>query len=290
MRLTCKLFDLNQTLCCGQVFRWKLEEDQWWYGVIRDYVLKIRQIQNDLEFDIFPQIENPGEFISRYFRLDDNLELIYGQISKDDYLKDAIHNAHGLRLIRQDPWECMISFMISQNNQIPKIKHSIETLAHKYGNLLHCDGREFYTFPTPAQLSDAKITDLKDPFNKGGCALGYRGKYVLSAALMSHKNSLNFSLEEIKKMPYEEASALLQDSFCGIGPKVADCILLFSMEKLEAVPLDTWIRKIILNCYFDNKEIPDRKIREFLSEYFGKYAGYAQQYLYCNRVKLCQQI
>ncbi|GAG17116.1 unnamed protein product, partial [marine sediment metagenome] len=150
------------------------------------------------------------------------------------------------------------------------------------------DGSKFYTFPTPQQLSAAKISDLQKGFDKGGCALGYRAKYILSSTLLIANNSLSFSLDELKIAPYESTNKILQDSFCGIGPKVADCILLFSMDKLEAFPLDTWIRKIILNLYF-KKKVNDKKIREFCSEYFGEFAGYAQEYLYSNREKLWQQ-
>ncbi|NVM52926.1 MAG: hypothetical protein HWN66_04425 [Candidatus Helarchaeota archaeon] len=288
MKLRAHLFDLNQSLCCGQVFRWEPGNDQWWFGVIYDHVVKIRQDDGELEFFVSPEIEDPKEIISLYFRLDDDLESIYKRITKDSYIEEAIENARGLRLIRQDPWECMISFIISQNTQIPKIKRSIETIAQRYGTKLNWDGKDFYTFPTPEQLSSAKIYELKEGFDKGGCALGYRAKYVLSSALLLKNNSLGLSLEEFREMPYDHAHKILQESFCGIGPKVADCIMLFSMDKLEACPLDTWIRKIILNLYFKNKKVNDRKIREFCSEYFGEFAGYAQEYLFCNRLKLCQ--
>ena len=287
MKLNCQIFDLNRSLYCGQVFRWTLEYDQWWYGVIQGYIVKIRQLKDEIEFETFPKISNPYKFISKYFRFDDNLNYIYNQISKDTVMKDAIRNAFGLRIICQDPWECMISYLISQQNQIPKIKRSIETLSQKFGTSLTFDGKIFYTFPTPEQLSKANLNELQKGFNQGGCALGYRAKYVLSSALLIINNSLNFCLEDLKNMPYDSAWKLLQDSFCGIGPKVADCILLFSMDKLEAFPLDTWIRKIILNLYL-KKTVNDQKIREFCSEYFGKFAGYAQEYLYSNRIHLCQ--
>ncbi|NVM29132.1 MAG: hypothetical protein HWN65_09820 [Candidatus Helarchaeota archaeon] len=288
MKLKRNLFDLNQSLCCGQVFRWELQDDQWWYGIIRDHVIKIKQVEEHLEFDIFPEVSNPQQFISQYFRLDDDLEFIYKQIKKDPYIEEAIRETRGLRLIRQDPWECMISFIISQQNQIPKISRSIETLSHKYGTRYTFDGKEFYTFPSTEQLSAAKLNELKIGFDKGGCALGYRAKYVVSSALIIKNNALDLPLEDFREMPYETAHKLLQESFCGIGPKVADCILLFSLDKLEAFPLDTWIRKIISNLYFKSKKVNDKKIKEFCSEYFGYFAGYAQEYLYCNRQKLCQ--
>lgn len=288
MKLNCKIFNLNQTLCCGQVFRWELGPDQWWQGVIEGYFVKIKQVEDELEFRISPKIINPSEFITRYFRLTDNLELIYKNISKDEYIREAIRNAHGLRLICQDPWECMISYMISQQNQIPKIKRSIEILCRKYGTYFTFDNHEFWAFPTPEQLSKANLGELQKGFDKGGCALGYRAKYILSAALLVNNNCLDFSWKDLEVMSYELARNKLQESFCGIGPKVADCILLFSMDKLEAFPLDTWIRKIITNLYL-KKKVNDNEIREFCLEYFGDFAGYAQEYLYSNRERLCQQ-
>lgn len=288
MKIQCKLFDLDRSLSCGQVFRWQLEEDNWWYGVVNDHLIKVRQVNDALEFEVYPEPPNASQFISNYFRFDDDLDRIYSQIAKDEVIKEAIQYARGLRLIRQDPWECMISFMISQNNQIPKIKQSLETLTRKFGRPYNYKDKEFYTFPTPERLSTVKLRELKEAFDSGGCALGYRGKYILGAALMITNQALGFVLEDLKKLSYHEASKLLQDSFCGIGPKVADCILLFSMEKLEACPLDTWIRRIIANRYFQDRKVNDRELKEFCVSYFGKYAGYAQEYLYCHRSQLCQ--
>ncbi|MFX1297992.1 MAG: DNA-3-methyladenine glycosylase family protein [Promethearchaeota archaeon] len=284
MKLKCKIFDLDQSLSCGQVFRWIHGNEQWWYGVINNHIVKISQNDNELEFYISPKISDPKQFILNYFRLEDDLELIYQQISKDIHMKKAIRCAYGLHIIRQNPWECMISYIISQQNQIPKIKRSLEILSQKFGTCYSFEGKKFYTFPTPEQLSKAKLSELQKGFDHGGCALGYRSKYVLSSTLLIHNKSLSFSLEDLKYIPYEDANKLLQDSFCGIGPKVADCILLFSLDKLEAFPLDTWIRKIILKLYLKKKD-NDKKIREFCSDYFGKFAGYAQEYLYSNRLK-----
>lgn len=293
IKAKCLLFDLNQSLGCGQVFRWRYEEDQWWYGVIGVNFIKIRQVGNILDYETFPKVANSALFIKNYFRLDDDLETIYSHIGKDEYLQEAIRHARGLRLIRQDPWECMISFIISQQNQIPKIQRSLETISEKFGTKIDIDEGSYYIFPTAQQLSNASIDELKVGFKKGGCALGYRAKYVLSSALLISNNSLGFSLDDLREMPYEMASKTLQDSFCGIGPKVADCILLFSMDKLQAFPLDTWIRKIFMKLYFGekkNKKITDKQIRGFSTSYFGKFAGYAQEYLYCHRTVILSNL
>jgi N-glycosylase/DNA lyase len=289
LRISSPVFDLNHSLQCGQVFRWEFAEDQFWHGVARGRIIKIRQIERDLEFEIYPEASNPTEFISNYFRFDDNLDLICQRIGKDDYMANAVSQAHGLRLIRQDPWECTISFIISQQNQIPKIMRSIETLAKKFGSSISFEGKDYYLFPTPEQLCSAKLNELQIGFDKGGCALGYRARYVLGTAYLIHNNALEFTLEDLKNLPYNSAYRLLIDSFFGIGPKVADCILLFALDKLEAFPLDTWTRKIIQKLYFnDDEKIKDEKIKEFCAEYFGEFAGYAQEYLFCNRTNICQ--
>ncbi len=290
MKLRCKIFDLNASLCCGQVFRWVQESGHWWYGVVSENIIKIRQSDDQLDFTIFPEVPDPAGYITQYFRLDDDLDMIYHHITKDQHVATAIRNAYGLRLIQQDPWECMISFIISQQNQIPKIKRSLDTLAQKFGTPYEFDGKQFYTFPTPKALTSAKLNELKSAFDQGGCALGYRAKYVLSTAFIVANHSLDFSLEDLRETTYEQAYRLLQESFYGIGPKVADCVLLFSLNKLEAFPLDTWIRKIILNLYFKDAKtkVNDKTIREFSTNYFGQYAGYAQEYLFCDRMNLCQ--
>jgi N-glycosylase/DNA lyase len=282
------LFDLNQSLCCGQTFRWQSSEDHWWYSVVNDRIVKVRQIEEELEFEIQPGLSAPKEFISNYFRFDDDLESIYQKIGKDDFLIKAISQARGLRVIRQDPWECMISFIVSQQNQIPKITRSIETMAQKFGTCTIFEGKNYYLFPTPEQLCTAKIKTLQSGFNLHGCALGYRARYVLGTAYLIYNNALEFRLDDLKKLPYNTAYRLLIDSFFGIGPKVADCVLLFALDKLEAFPLDTWTRRIIRKLYFNDERIKDEKIKEFCADYFGEFAGYAQEYLFCNRINICQ--
>lgn len=288
MKISGPLFDLNHSLQCGQVFRWEFTEDQFWYGIVNDRIVKIKQIDKDLEFEIYPEVSTPKEFISHYFRFDDDLELICKRIGKDDFMTNAVGRARGLRLIRQDPWECMISFIISQQNQIPKITRSIETIAQKFGSSVTFEGKKYYRFPTPEQLCSAKLNELQIGFDKGGCALGYRARYVLGTAYLIYNIALEFTLDDLKTQPYTSAYQLLIDSFFGIGPKVADCILLFALDKLEAFPLDTWTRKIILKLYFNDAKVKDNKIKEFCAEYFGGFAGYAQEYLFCNRLNICQ--
>lgn len=273
-------FDLDLTLCCGQAFRWDKKGD-WWYGVVGDTVFKVRQRRDQLEF------ENADEaFVRKYFGLNDNLPGILSQISKDKHIEEAINRFRGLRILRQDPRECLISYICATFKNIAAIKRMLLRLSSKFGERILLDGHTFFIFPTPAKLAKTSLRDLME------CELGYRAKYVSQTAMKVWKN--NYELERLKKMSYDQAKEELL-SFPGVGAKVADCVLLFSLEKLEAFPVDVWIRRAVLRHYAGHfpREFIDRiscekspssseyrRLNLFGREYFGKYAGYAQEYLY----------
>ncbi len=277
-------FNLEQTLGCGQVFRWEKFEG-WWYCVVKNRVVKIRQIGDKLEFQIFPP-KGDTEFVKNYFRLDDPLPLILSKIDRDQHIRRAIHHSHGLRITRQDPWECLISYICATYKNIPAIKNMILNLAKEFGKKMRVDHHNFYTFPEPPDLAEASLEELKK------CKLGYRAERILETSRIIHNNELD--LEALRMTDYEEAKReLLQ--LPGVGQKVADCVLLFSLDKLEAFPADIWMRRVILKFYsarFERsfiKRISEkssiapaeyRKIGSFGREYFGEYAGYAQEYLF----------
>ena len=155
-------------------------------------------------------------------------------------MKKAIKNFPGMRILRQDPFQCYISFIVSSNSNIPNIQTRLQKLSHKFGEKRTIDDKEFFLFPKPEKLANASITDIAK------CGLGYRSKYVKKAAIAVNEGTIDFS--SLKKQDYQEAS----DSLCqvfGIGKKVADCILLFSLDKLEAVPLDRWVLRILQKYY-----------------------------------------
>ncbi len=273
-------FDLDFSLCCGQVFRWK-KLGEWWYGVVGENVLKIRQCGAELEF------ENVSEdFVTRYFGLDDNLEQIANCISKDNYIKQALERFEGLRIVRQLPWECLISFICATYKSIAAIELMLKKLSKKFGEKKTFDGLDFYTFPTVEKLAFASENGLWE------CGLGYRAKYVQATAKKICEQKID--LETLKSMPYLDARKKLVE-FPGVGLKVADCVLLFSLEKMEAFPVDVWVKRIILNHYAD--QLPEilvkklsghgsltngeyEKVNAFGRSYFGQYAGYAQEYLF----------
>jgi len=277
-------FNLDYTLSCGQTFRWE-KHAEWWVGVASQTALKIRQKNSSLEFK--PSFRSvASDSLWRYFRLDDNLRIVYSKIMKDNYVSEAVKQFRGLRLVRQEPWECLISYLCATNKNIPAIKQMILNLSRRFGDPIKFEGEEFYTFPKPEALVKASLDELRL------CKLGYRAERVLKTAKLV--NSGDFDLESLKSMPYERAKEELL-TLPGVGPKVADCVLLFSLDKLEAFPIDVWMKRIILEYYsqhFESEFVTKMKTKKGLSpreyqtvyafgrKYFGEYLGYAQEYLY----------
>lgn len=273
-------FNLDLTLCCGQVFRWD-KQGKWWYGVVGENVIKIRQVDGRLEF------ENVDEnFVWSYFGLNDDLQEIFSEICRDKHIKNAVKGSVGLRIIRQEPWECLASYICATYKNIPAIKRTLENLAKKFGEKIRFDGIRFYSFPTKEKIAKAAIKELEE------CGLGYRAKYLHKTAKIICENKFDFEL--LKKLDYERARQELL-VFPGVGYKVADCVLLFALGKLESFPVDVWIKRAILKFYahhfpqsfimkLTNKKSPTRfeykMLNIFGRKYFGKYAGYAQEYLY----------
>jgi N-glycosylase/DNA lyase len=273
-------FNLDLTLCCGQVFRWS-KQNEWWYGVVEGKVLKIRQIGDGLEFE-----NCDVEFIKNYFGLNDNLPQMLSKITKDEHVKHAVEIFNGLRIIHQNPWECLISYICATYKNISAIKQVLFNLSRKFGEEIHFEGQKFYTFPTAERLAKATTQELAN------CGLGYRINYVSETAKRVYEN--HFDLEGLRNVGYEEARKELL-GFPGVGLKVADCVLLFSLEKFEAFPVDVWIKRVILKYYADHfpKEFVRKisgkrglsnteyeKLNFFGRKYFGEVAGYAQEYLY----------
>lgn len=277
-------FNLDHTLSCGQVFRWE-KIDRWWEGVVEGNVIRITQERDRLLFRTNHSAEDCAEFLKNYLRLDDDLPMILSSIDKDSWVNSAIQKFHGLRLIRQNPWECLISYICATNTNIPAIKNRILELSKRFGDEVTFEDKVFYTFPEPQELAEADLDELKS------CGLGYRAKYVLKTA-KKIKASPDL-LKAFKSLEYEELRRGLL-SLAGVGPKVADCITLFAFDKLEAFPIDVWVRRVMYQRYL-KKEIPQYpktgrakpltgseydELRSFAWRYFGKYAGYAQQYLF----------
>ncbi|MBO55383.1 MAG: 8-oxoguanine DNA glycosylase [Dehalococcoidia bacterium] len=268
-------FDLSSSLESGQSHRW-VKSDSWYIGVVLGNLVKIRQIEDKIEWHSAPSSEEDIlPLLKDYFRLDDDLNKIYEEITQDDRVSEMVAKFPGLRLLRQDPWECTIAFICSANSNIPRIHRVIENLSNTFGTQLELDGHIRHSFPSPQELVVAGEQKLRE------LGLGFRAPYVDKATQLVNANQLD--LQSLIQMPYELAKKCLME--CpGIGPKIADCILVFSLEKMEAFPIDVWVRRALGDWYFPNQKTPSNQIlQSWAQNYFGSYGGYAQQYLFHGR-------
>ena len=269
-------FDPVSSINSGQVFLWEKHNNSW-YGIHGDRVIKFTQYEGCFEFCSFPEDKSCDQKI---FRLDDDIQKIFKEISHDPLVGRLARAYPGLRLIRQDPHQCMFSFVCATNTNIPMIRRMLYNLARKFGKRTKVDGMEFFTFPTAADINRAAVDELRD------CGLGYRTKAIKAVADAIISGRLDF--DSLKKTNYYESKKELLQIY-GIGNKIADCALLFSLEKLDAFPIDVWIARALARHYswlytikFSDKIAPHQyeQLSEVVRRYFGKYAGYAQQYLY----------
>ncbi|MBP5426675.1 MAG: 8-oxoguanine DNA glycosylase [Clostridiales bacterium] len=263
-----KDFNLKHIFGCGQCFRWHEEKDGSYTGVAFNKVINIKSRDNILEINN-TNVEDFKSIWYEYFDLSRDYEEIKRCVCKDDVMKKAIEFGSGIRLLNQSKKELLISFIISANNKISRISNSIELLSQKFGRKIFYNGKEYYTFPRLQSIACAKLEDLEK------IKAGFRCKYI--------QNSAEIEMEEmyLKTLEYKktkDARKILQ-SFPGVGPKVADCILLFSGIKRDVFPTDVWVKRVMEELYF-KREATLSEIQTFASEYFGEYAGYAQQYLF----------
>lgn len=262
-------FELAHIFECGQCFRWKKEEDGSYTGVIKQGVLNVKKVGKNIIFsgEIDGEIE---DICKRYFDLERNYTDIKEILCEnDENMKLASEYGYGIRILNQDPWEMIISFIISAANNIPRISKTIENISKAYGKEVYYKDKKYYLFPTAKELSKASIEDLRK------LNLGFRDKYVYEATRKISSGEI--IIDDFEKMNTEELRKELM-KIPGIGAKVADCILLFSMRRTESFPVDTWIKKVMNELYLDSTNIT--KINQYASKRFGKYAGIAQQYLF----------
>jgi N-glycosylase/DNA lyase len=269
-KLKSEIFNLNYTLDCGQVFRWE-QNGNWWTGIVGDQVIRLSQNRGELLIDS----KLSPESFSNYFRFDDDLPLIYNSINRDLLINRAIDRYRGLRLIRQDPWECLISYMLATASSIPTIQKRISLLSQFFGQEIE---EGYFSFPDPETLANADLSTLDK------CKLGFRTERIKEAAREVHSGALD--LEVLFRLEYKYARDRLM-RLRGVGEKVADCILLFAFEKMEAFPVDTHIKQIIqhYNIYSNSLENYSNlsKMGDWGRNYFGPYCGYAQQYLFYQK-------
>ncbi len=273
-------FDLNLSLSCGQIFGWKKTRDTW-KGVHNGHIVTIRQKDNHIDYDGITKQE-----INRFLGLSDSMPEIIDSIRKhiiaysgtsDPFFETRYDQSQGIRILRQNPWECLVSFICSANSNVRTIGKRINLILGRYGT--SCTMNE-NRFPDPAILSQCFEQELRE------CLTGYRAPYLIKTAQYIHEHPDFF--QQVADMEYSQAKEALM-ILPGVGPKVADCVLLFAFEHLSAVPVDIRIRKIIERQYADyihtdkTGKLSYDTIGRFCRDYFGPYAGYAQQFLFATR-------
>lgn len=273
-----KSFEPKDIFECGQCFRWNEENDGSYTGVFKNNVINVKKVNNDVYFKgVCKDNKNIKEVIEEYFDLNRDYESIKNKLSKiDENMKNSIDYGKGIRILNQDLWETIISFIISANNNIPRIKGIIERLSQKYGNKIIFEGKEYYTFPTAKQLEKVTTQDYRN------LGLGFRDIRLYETTKMILENQI-----DLAKLYEEKNTNIVREELLklsGVGPKVADCILLFSdLKRLDVFPIDVWVRRVMNDLYIkeENEQKVNKKIIENLAkEKFGNLSGLAQQYLF----------
>ena len=271
-----KSFELKDIFDCGQCFRWNIEEDGSYTGVFGKNILNVKRDGKNINFKGICD-GNIEDIIYDYFDLNRDYERIKETLSEiDENMKKSVLYGKGIRILNQDLWETIISFIISANNNIPRIKGIIERLSKKYGSEISFNGKEYYTFPTPEQLKDVTVEDYRK------LGLGFRDIRLYETTQMILNKDID--LEKLKNNPntIEVREELLKLS--GVGPKVADCILLFStLKRFEVFPIDVWVRRVMNDLYIkqeDETKVSKKQIEKIAEEKFGNLGGLAQQYLF----------
>lgn len=272
----CKSFEPEHIFECGQCFRWNKQEEGSYTGIFKQNVVNVKKADNKIIFRGICK-ENIKDECIKYFDLNTNYDNIKSKLSNvDNYLKTSIEYGEGIRILNQDLWETLISFIISANNNIPRIKGIIERISKSYGEKIVWDKAEYYTFPTPQELSKASVEDLRN------IGLGFRDVRVYETTKIINENPNKLKELEDEKDVNKLREELLK--FPGVGPKVADCVMLFStLKKLEVFPIDVWVRRVMNELYIKNDDetkINKKEIEELAKTKYGNLAGIAQQYLF----------
>ena len=269
-------FELEDIFECGQCFRWNKEEDSSYTGVIKNGVINVKMLGNKIIFKGICDKEIK-DIVEDYFDLTRDYSKIKKQLSEiDTYMKTSVEYGKGIRILNQDLWETIISFIISANNNIPRIKGIIERLSAKYGKEIEWNGKKYYTFPTPEELKEVSVEDYRK------LGLGFRDIRLYETTKMILENKVD--LQKLRENPDTKEVREQLLTLSGVGPKVADCILLFSdLKRFEVFPIDVWVRRVMNDLYIkeeDETKVSKVKIEKIANEKFGNLAGLAQQYLF----------
>jgi N-glycosylase/DNA lyase len=264
-------YDLAATLTSGQAFRWRWVGGAW-EGVVAGRWVRLRQEQSRIHAETAGP-EEDWDWLRHYLQLDINLDRVFATFPPDEPLRRSMQACAGLRLLRQEPWECLASFICSSTKQIVQIQQIIALLCERFGEPVavpagHEPVRAFPDFRRLAELSEA---DLR------GCKLGFRAPYLFNTARKLRDSEVD--LEALRGAPLAEARAQLTE-LPGVGAKIADCVLLFAYGFQQAFPVDVWVMRALRQLYFPGRRVKLPRLRRFSETHFGPHSGYAQQYLF----------
>ncbi|NLJ99063.1 MAG: 8-oxoguanine DNA glycosylase [Tissierellia bacterium] len=266
-----KDFEPEHIFECGQAFRWYKQEDKSYIAIYKGKVINVKKDGEDIIF-YNTNIKDFQNIWHDYFDLGRDYSKIKKELSKDPILKEAIKFGEGIRILNQEPFETIISFIISANNQIPRIRKSIELISQNYGELIGTyNNEEYYSFPKANVLARVDEKELEEISR-----VGYRTKYIVNTSKMI--NSGEIDLSQVFELSTKEAKEILM-KLPGVGPKVSDCVLLFAFNKDDAFPVDVWIGRVMKHFYLEeNTKLKDISI--YANDKFKDLAGFAQQYLF----------
>ncbi len=268
-------FILKDIFECGQCFRWNKEDDESYTGIIKDAIINVRKQNDEIVFKGICK-GNLKDIVTDYFDLKTDYMSYKNKLKKIDcYLKQSIEFGEGIRIVKQDLWECIISFIISANNNIPRIKKIIERISEAYGEEIEWNGKKYYFFPTPEMLSKASIEDLRK------LGMGFRDKRIYNTTQMILKNEVN--LDEIYNLKDTESIRKELLKLDGVGEKVADCVMLFALKREDVFPIDVWVRRVMNDLYIHNEDeekVNKSELQALAAEKFLGLSGIAQQYLF----------
>jgi N-glycosylase/DNA lyase len=264
-------YALGMTLTSGQAFRWREDKGDW-IGVVKNLWVRLRTIETGIVAETAVPVDN-WSWLEHYLQIDLDLSAILNTFPLDEPMRAAVAACHGLRLLRQDPWECLASFILSSTKQILQIQQIVSLLCEQYGQRITVGAGypAAWSFPGPERLATLNEADLR------ACKMGFRAPYLLSAARAVTEGKVD--LRAIADLPLDAARVQLL-SLEGVGPKICHCVLLFAYGRQEAFPVDVWVMKALQQLYFPKRKRTLRQLQEFAVTHFGSNAGYAQQYLF----------
>ena len=264
-------YDLAATLTSGQAFRWR-QHDRWWAGVVGTHWVRLRSEPSAITAETAAPLAD-WDWLTHYLQLCLDLGEVVQSFPDDEPMRAAVNACRGLRLLRQDPWECLASFILSSSKQIVQIRQITALLCERYGEPLSvapgCPAA--FAFPSPARLARVTETGLR------ACKMGFRAPYLLATARLTACGQ--FDLARLHALPVGVARAELM-SLPGVGRKIADCVLLFAYGVQSAFPVDVWMVRALRQLYFPRRRVSLRRLHQFAANHFGPRAGYAQQYLF----------